>query len=358
MNEINLQLNKQELKYLYNVLENNFALIDETTNDFDKSVFRSIQGQLISKLIGTCRLSHNDILNIRANRFCKTNQFDDNTLFMGGGLHSMNRASMMHKRLAYATMVLGGKQQNGGQGTEYNEILDKQDELEIKAVLRDIIAAFGYNPEDLKLKQDHIMDKTVTSFVLIDLTATKPRRISAFEMSQHEFTNCFDETILGHLARNPEIPDEPIKFDREDISLKELFQLEGEIGFVIGSLEDLMPTRRYAIIPGSKSNEHGSDLLTKLSRRIGNIQQQYPDSNIAALWLSPSNIRQLEATESFDPAVNTTIIKHWSTFNQLLVGYLFGTMVFESILVPDDQIAWALDGMRLELVGKEACIKL
>ncbi len=140
-----IEFNTEEATYLYDALENCYALVDTNTTSFHDNIRSRVQGKILSK--------HHEIYervnDIRKHRWHKENVFDKDTLFLGGGLYSMNAVGMLHKRLAYATMILGGKQQNGGQGTEFDEQSDKEDEQLIKTALKDIIAAFGYKPEEL-----------------------------------------------------------------------------------------------------------------------------------------------------------------------------------------------------------------
>lgn len=79
----------------------------------------------------------------------KENIFKDKVLFLGAGYHSSIRIAQLHKRLQYAVYELGGEQQNGGMGTEYDEQSGKEAAHGIKEALRDIIAAFGLTAKDL-----------------------------------------------------------------------------------------------------------------------------------------------------------------------------------------------------------------
>lgn len=83
-------------------------------------------------------------------------------------------------------------------------------------------------------------------FLLIDYSENRPKKISTFEMSQHEFANCFDETILGHLSYNPSISEEPLVFDlvQSGISFRDNHDMEGEIRF-----STINNTKHYTIIP-------------------------------------------------------------------------------------------------------------
>ncbi len=54
-----------------------------------------------------------------------------------------------HKSLNYAAYILGGMEQNGGMGTEFDEQSEKEDNQKLKNLLKDIVSAFGYSPQDL-----------------------------------------------------------------------------------------------------------------------------------------------------------------------------------------------------------------
>jgi len=139
-----VDLTDQEIEYLFDALQNNYALLDPS-----QDTFTNLRSNLEGKLISKFRITYDKIMEMRKNRYHKENVFVSTPLFMGSGLYSCNRASLLHKRLAYAIMILGGAQQNGGMGTEFDEVADKEDQQEIKRTLTDILAAFGYTPEEL-----------------------------------------------------------------------------------------------------------------------------------------------------------------------------------------------------------------
>lgn len=144
-----LSLTEEELIHIIDVLENNFAMINPHGVDYRNSVFDRLQGKIFSSVMRQFNV-HDTWNKIRKNRYEKENCFADKPIFMGAGMYSNYDCSLLHKRLRYALNVLGGKQQNGGQGTEFNEQSDKEDESLIKETLRDIIAAFGYKPLEIQ----------------------------------------------------------------------------------------------------------------------------------------------------------------------------------------------------------------
>lgn len=69
---------------------------------------------------------------------------------MGAGWHSIVNRNKLIKRIVFATSILGGMQQNGGMGTEFDDAADKEDRQSIKEIALDVLTAFGLTIEDLK----------------------------------------------------------------------------------------------------------------------------------------------------------------------------------------------------------------
>lgn len=143
--EITLKLTQDQIIYLYDALANTHAT--DINASVWKSMFSTVQGRMMSQV----PFLRDMYYGVEDNKYCK--EGISKSLFMGAGWLSINSRNLLHKRLSYAAMILGGKEQNGGQGTEFDEQSDKEDEYKIKEVLRDIIAAFGYSPEDLQTKE-------------------------------------------------------------------------------------------------------------------------------------------------------------------------------------------------------------
>lgn len=142
-----IMLTDQEAEFLYDTLENNLAQIP-TESNISKNMRVSLQGKILSR----CKIPFDKIDAIRVNKLHPNNEFDTTPLFLGAGIHSENRISILHKRLQYAIYVLCGMEQNGGQGTEFDVESDKYDRANIKRTLIDIIAAFEYKPSDLMIE--------------------------------------------------------------------------------------------------------------------------------------------------------------------------------------------------------------
>jgi hypothetical protein len=102
---------------------------------------------LIGKLVGKFN-NYNFYSEVRASRFAAKERIKD-TLFMGAGYHSVVQMNNLHKRLEFACSELGGLQQNGGMGTEFDEQMDFSCKDNIKSVLKDMILSFNLTPEDL-----------------------------------------------------------------------------------------------------------------------------------------------------------------------------------------------------------------
>jgi hypothetical protein len=149
-NDIQINLNQEEFTYLFDILENNFATISPSGSNKDRdNIFTKLQGKIIAA--GAKRLNVHKIFNqLCENRVEQKDLFTNKPLFMGAGIHTQYNCSKLHKRLKYALYVLGGKQQNGGQGTEFDISSDNTDSQEIKNALKDIISAFDLKPSDLQ----------------------------------------------------------------------------------------------------------------------------------------------------------------------------------------------------------------
>ncbi len=151
-----LNLTDKEIEVLVRVLKNNFA---EEPSDFelgDRS--ESHVTSILDKLMNVSAHAENYFDELNQNRksepirkwpFLKT-------LFLGSGWHSIICCNLLHKRLQHAFSVLGGMQQNGGQGTEFDEQSDKEDKQAIKDVLNELLWAFNLVPDDLKTTTDDI----------------------------------------------------------------------------------------------------------------------------------------------------------------------------------------------------------
>ena len=70
-------------------------------------------------------------------------------LFHGSGIHSVIMYEALKERLDYGHMILSGLQQ----GVRINTAEYKEGEQEIKDVIRDILASFGYYDTGLKYRK-------------------------------------------------------------------------------------------------------------------------------------------------------------------------------------------------------------
>ncbi len=143
-----IEFSDEELNWLYQAMDCNYATLPNQSdwNDSYPQIIRD-------KLIATFKIDY-DIMKSRKHKYCEEPAFADKQLFLGSGIHSVNQANMAHKRLSYAIMMLGGLQQPGhpenAEQHEQERMYQQQAEYQIKNSLVDIIAAFGYKPEDLK----------------------------------------------------------------------------------------------------------------------------------------------------------------------------------------------------------------
>ena len=146
---MNIDLTEEEMNWLYQAMDCNYAILPHNPDRFYDSFPEAIK----QKLIATFKLDYVIMKTSGKNKYCEEPHFKDHELFLGNGIHSVNDASMAHKRLSYAIMMFGGLQQPGHPETK--EQADQEEEYclraesQIKHALTDIIAAFGYKPEDL-----------------------------------------------------------------------------------------------------------------------------------------------------------------------------------------------------------------
>lgn len=142
-----IELSDKEAEFLMRALCNNYA---EDDQDFDQNDIcdRGICNQLIGKFIYRNNLYdlYHQIMNEKYSAKDPINKY----LFLGAGWHSLVDKNKLYKRLEYAINHLGGKQQNGGMGTEFDEESDKQDKQALKEVMLDVLTAFGLTMDDLK----------------------------------------------------------------------------------------------------------------------------------------------------------------------------------------------------------------
>ena len=144
---MNIDLSDKEAEFLLRALINNYA---EDYQDFEQNISDTgICGLLIGKFISKNYNLMSSFRRAREDKFGEKERIK-NLLFMGTGWHSIIMKNKLHKRLEFAVGQLGGIQQNGGMGTEFDEELDVQAKQDIKFVLQDMLIAFGLTPDDLK----------------------------------------------------------------------------------------------------------------------------------------------------------------------------------------------------------------
>lgn len=147
---MNIELTEKEQNYLIRVLEQNYADLYE---DYEGGKYHgfnnSIKHQLYLKLFGRVPYELSESIHKDGRIAHKTTGQKSGVLSMGNGYYSTMRINELHKRLNYASMVLSGQQQNGGQGTEFNEESDRQDQESLQDVMKDFLISFGVSPEEL-----------------------------------------------------------------------------------------------------------------------------------------------------------------------------------------------------------------
>lgn len=71
----------------------------------------------------------------------------EKNIFMGSWPFCQGEVQLLHRKLDKAFYILGGMQQNGGQGTEFDYETDKEDCAAIALILEDINAALHCEPQ-------------------------------------------------------------------------------------------------------------------------------------------------------------------------------------------------------------------
>lgn len=142
-----IELSDKEAEFLMRVLVSNHA---EDVQDFDQNIGDGGTGSLlIGKLVQADRRMYDAFDEARQSRFGDKERIKD-YLFMGNGWHSIVNRNKIIKRIVLATSALGGMEQNGGMGTEFDEESDKQNRQIIKEVALDVLTALGLTIDDLK----------------------------------------------------------------------------------------------------------------------------------------------------------------------------------------------------------------
>jgi len=91
-------------------------------------------------------------------------------------------------------------------------------------------------------------------------------------------------------------------------------------------------------------------LLEKLKARFEWLERE--DLRVGLLYLNPKEIAELKGHEEFDPCASKQLR------DLGIRGYLWGTTVFESELVPENHVCIVQDGLKVELVDRAACVSL
>lgn len=143
---MNVDLSEQEISFLMRALVNNYA---EEHQDFDpKNISDTgVAGLLIGKLIHF-KGAYKAYVEARKEKYLQ--EPINEKLFMGTGNVSIVKANKLHKRLRFAYSELGGLEQNGGMGTEFDVQADVEGRQAIKDVIKDMLVAFDLKVEDLK----------------------------------------------------------------------------------------------------------------------------------------------------------------------------------------------------------------
>ena len=140
-----IDLSDKEIKFLIRVLLQNYA---EKQDDFVQGMNLSSHGST-SDLLNKIMYEDWDAFK-KAQKEKYLEEPVNEKVFMGSGAYSIDLMNRYHKRLAYAFCELGGDQQNGGMGSDYNQSEHDDAIKNIKDVIKDLLVAFNLSIDDLK----------------------------------------------------------------------------------------------------------------------------------------------------------------------------------------------------------------
>lgn len=142
-----IELDDRQAEFLMRALLLNYA---EDNQDFESDISdRGVGSFIIGKLCQADFKMYDVYNTVRDLKRQEKNRIND-YLFMGAGWHSLVAKNKLHRRIDQAVSALGGMQQNGGMGTEFDEESDKKDKQTLKEVALDVLTAFGLTVDDLK----------------------------------------------------------------------------------------------------------------------------------------------------------------------------------------------------------------
>lgn len=142
-----VELSDKEVEFLIRALCSNYA---ERESDFDEDITSGgITADLIGKLVSAAG-DKGRAYYFAAKRDRCSNVPINKKLFMGAGWRSSVDAATLHKRLRFAMLQLSALEQNGGMGCPFDSLLHYDCIQDIKKVVKDILIAFGLQPDDLK----------------------------------------------------------------------------------------------------------------------------------------------------------------------------------------------------------------
>jgi hypothetical protein len=97
-------------------------------------------------------------------------------------------------------------------------------------------------------------------------------------------------------------------------------------------------------------------ILDRIGKAFEPIEQW--DMRVGDVWLNPKQVAELAGLPEFDrvhPVRDVVIDYYEKTSGARYVGMLFNARVFESPLVPEDQVGLIPAGWEAKLIGPEGC---
>ncbi len=150
INENSFFNKKEKLdKYFCECRENGFKSCGSTPEEAISNMFRMAEKQLIELLSGQKKPDISDYFGqsfptqLEIKNKAKENCFDKE-IFLGCGVKIAAKIALLHERINFALYSLGGEQQNGGMGTEFNTEQHNEDNKIIRDVVQDVITALGF----------------------------------------------------------------------------------------------------------------------------------------------------------------------------------------------------------------------
>ena len=95
-----------------------------------------------------------------------------------------------------------------------------------------------------------------------------------------------------------------------------------------------------------------SELLVRIGKAMKHIERL--DFRIDIIYLNPNCVKLIEKCPEVDRIGDFYVREYFPG----LVAHLYGMRLFESTIVPEEHVAFIIDGIEGKLVGPQACFGL